>query len=710
MKIFFVILVIMVPAARLPAQTNKPVRLALVSETSETAAVADVLTAELSGHASLQLLERNEIEKVYREQGWSAGNRDYLKLGQMLGADGLLLLEAATEGGSQFMNVRLVAVKPGVVLIAQKFSWPITNLTEWSSAFAKHLELFLPKLTVLVKDAVPISVVNLRSAISSADARETERQLKLLTIQRLSYERQLFVLERQKMQLLGEEKELKLDDSAFWSGSYLLEGTVDRDGYSPETMTISVRLTPPRSSTVQQIELSASRTNLNGAVNELAEKLIKTLKLSPGSAPWNATDEAEQFFSEAQWAYRWGLLSQAQAASESAWALGKRTKELAILRIRAYADGVWNIGAYSGNIEIPAVPDATKLPALIQALDLFCHDAPLFFTNSTPLDAEWYMAGIRIFRESAAMLDGFYLAAELRPGNEDRLAELRSSSRQTLALLERLPPGDLSQDRSFSSGIYHGLEMYDLVKWDEGGVLFERPEDALPLFRQMLEQGYTPVELPRIVGWTWEDRKRVPQISRRFIAELCVTTNPATKLGGLSLAIMQTPYYPQEKFQACEQALTAALWKYRDWIFSRVDHASILLTAEKYLREKYGDSNVYHYFGREPFASLRQQLRREYLTVWTNYDSQVFDQFFPTSPARGGVASAVEARDLTPLLENFPVKDRRVLFTAKEFRRIAGLPSAVSTNSILAQPANSILGFVTSPAKGSSRMKNAAWS
>jgi len=67
---------------------------------------------------------------------------------------------------------------------------------------------------------------------------ETERQLKLLTIQRLSQEKELFVLERQKMQLLSEEKELKADDSAFWNGSYLLEGVVDQNGYSQDTITI----------------------------------------------------------------------------------------------------------------------------------------------------------------------------------------------------------------------------------------------------------------------------------------------------------------------------------------------------------------------------------------------------------------------------------------------------------------------------------------
>jgi len=91
------------------------VRLAIVPETPEVGTALDVLTAEFSKNGNVHLLERAEIERVYREQGLSAANTDYLKLGQILGADGLLLLQTATEGTNQFLNARLIAVKPGVV-------------------------------------------------------------------------------------------------------------------------------------------------------------------------------------------------------------------------------------------------------------------------------------------------------------------------------------------------------------------------------------------------------------------------------------------------------------------------------------------------------------------------------------------------------------------------------------------------------------------
>ena len=366
MKRYFSILVVFLWASLLVAQTNQPVRLAIVPETPHASATADLLTAEISQNNQVHLLERTEIERVYREQGLSAANRDSLKLGQILGADGLLLLESAEETNqvvnapvsmpkSHAIKARLIAVKPGIVLADETFLMLDKDLPEWGSSFAKYLNLFLPKLAVQGGDAIPISVVNLRSAISSTDASETEQQLKSLTIQRLSREPQMFVLERQRMQLLSEEKALQSDESAFWNGSYLLEGVVDKNGFSPDTITIDARLTPPKGGQPLLFQISGSRTNLAEVVNLLAVKVTELLKVNSASKGWNTADEAAQYFGEAQWALRWGVYPEAQSAVESAWALGKKDLTSAVLRNKAYlqalsaAVGTWQTGESSAS-------------------------------------------------------------------------------------------------------------------------------------------------------------------------------------------------------------------------------------------------------------------------------------------------------------------------------------------------------------------------
>ena len=97
-------------AIRLPSQTNESFRLALISESDLSVPAADILAAQFSANSHIHLLERNEIEKVYREQALSRANQDYLKLGRILGADGLLLMKAAAEGARLSLDVRLVAV------------------------------------------------------------------------------------------------------------------------------------------------------------------------------------------------------------------------------------------------------------------------------------------------------------------------------------------------------------------------------------------------------------------------------------------------------------------------------------------------------------------------------------------------------------------------------------------------------------------------
>jgi hypothetical protein len=690
-------------ALHLHGQTNQsPERLAIVPEAPEVGAVADLLTAEFSKRDQVHLLERAEIEKVYREQKLSAGNREYLKLGQILDADGLLILEQAKERSGQFLNIRLVAVRPGVVLTAEKFTWPLTNGLEWSSAFARHLDLFLPKLSVRAKDAIPISIINLRSAIASAEAPETERQLKLLAIQRLSREKQIFVLERQKMELLDNETQLAgLDSSEFWSGSYLLEGVIDRDGYSPDRMTINARLTPPKGGAAMQFEVSVNRTNLNEAVNDLAIKVMGALNLRSGATAWNAQDEAEEFFAEAKWAHRCGSFAEAQAASESSWALGKRTRDLAILRIKSYGDSIarGNIAIISdsgGNISAPAFPDAEMFPVLSRVLELYSQDAPLMFADPADADEECFAEGVRIFREAGSLLDGFYQAAELRTGHEDQLTELRRLARQTWLILESKAPllpersprpwTSKPKHRLLSSEVIDQLAMYDLVKWEEGGVFFDQPEDALPMFRQMLEAGYIPTELPRIVGWSWNDRKRVPLVRRQFIADLSASTNPAVRLGGLSLSVVQTQFYPEAAFHEREQILVGAIWDYRDWVLGEAAHAMIVQRTEDMLRDKYYEYDWTLYFGREPFASVRQRLRKAYLTTRTNFDSQMIEALFYGTSSN---ISPGEARELIPLIENpeFAKWDRYK--RSETYRQIAGLPpGTAASNSKPVMPAD----------------------
>src|SRR5690349_3726923 len=79
-----------------------PVRMAIIPAEDALLPTCDLLTAELSKAGQFALLERAQIDKVVREQGISAsGSENIIKLGHVLGADGLLVLETTKQEGGE---------------------------------------------------------------------------------------------------------------------------------------------------------------------------------------------------------------------------------------------------------------------------------------------------------------------------------------------------------------------------------------------------------------------------------------------------------------------------------------------------------------------------------------------------------------------------------------------------------------------------------
>jgi hypothetical protein len=537
------------------SDSARPARLAVLSTDPQLASAADLLTVELSKNPAVTLLERDQIEKVYHEQSLSAGNRDFLKLGQLLGADGLLLLDLRTEGTNQFVEARLVAVKPGVVLLDGGFEWPLSG-TEWAGDFSSHLVSYYPKLGVLARDAVPISVIGLHSALQSMEGSELERSLTALAIERLSRQRELFVLERRKMESLSAEKELKdMGDSGFWSGSYVFDGVIDRDSYSPDTMTIDVQLTPPGGAPIA-IRASGRRIDPGEVIDRLAEKIALTLKLQVQGS-WNPAQEAERFFDEARWAIRWGLFRQAEGAAESSWVLGKQTPEVAALRIRAYkgeaADdrGMTMFGPAQGLVNFEKRPDPESLVAAIRESELYVDAFRRFAADNPHPDLAWHYLGLEVLESGSALLEHYYYAVEDRDGHQEPIAALRNSMRSVARLAGEhpaytnlfappvLPPGvDWSFQRPPDG------QNFLSIKAQSGRFWWETPEEELAMYRGIVDAGLFYRVRRRfpgnaanavLAGWNWENRKRIPVLWEGFIRELEESTNASTRIDGLYL-------------------------------------------------------------------------------------------------------------------------------------------------------------------------------
>ncbi len=695
-------------AGLLPAA--EPVRLAIVAEDTLLSQPLDLLTAEFSTNSQLALLERAQIDKVLSEQGLSAANgRDSLRLGQMLGADGLLLLETVSEGTNHFLASRLLAVKPGVVIDAARISWPAKDLMQWSAWMARRLNPLLPKLGVLQKDAIPISVVNLRSALRSREAEELERQLTLLTIERLSRERQVFVLERRQMQMLSAEKELKgLDESAFWNGSYLLEGIVDRDGFVRETVTLSARLAPPKRGLPVIIEVSGSRTNLSEVVNRLAARVTEGLKLGARDTPWNPDEEANQFFEEAKWALRWKITREAQAAAESAWALGKHNMDCALVRVQSYVselvpeiqwygsgmplqpgmylrgrhylsksdpdlatvmrdirsdytnaagiafDRRWNCLDY---LVVNKMPDPKALDDAERVLRLYYEFSQTLPAGEPKADSPWNRLGNEALVSASLALQHYYLVPEAQKPVADRLAELRALARSVAAWIAGSPSvrgsywvGDrIATHDELAHSVSEGLNIFR-CKVDFGCFWEDKPEDCVALYRELM----TSAVFAYIHGALWQRPPESPRLTawdRQDKARLPELWN--WEIGDLLREMSGGMVKPTA--QKLEQRFSS---EFQPWL--------------KELDREYWNKTVPR---RQNLARFEQQ--KQYLTNNSPYDFAKFSQLF-----RFDQTTPSQAAELGPLL------------SAYKSNLIAQIESKTGAEKARIQSATHFVGFV----------------
>jgi hypothetical protein len=143
---FILGLMILIGPMKGPAQS---ISLAVTTDNESLQPASDLLAAELSHQEGIALLERAKVELVLREQRLSLGglsSKECLNLGQLLGADGLLVL--GEEDGQQPPRVylRLVAVKTGVILQEGEYPWPLPDPTEWSKQVWLEFRSLIPKL------------------------------------------------------------------------------------------------------------------------------------------------------------------------------------------------------------------------------------------------------------------------------------------------------------------------------------------------------------------------------------------------------------------------------------------------------------------------------------------------------------------------------------------------------------------------------------
>ncbi len=315
---------------------REPVRLAISGDPA-FANEADLIAVELSKVPDAILLERQQILKIAEEHALQLHtSADGIKLGQLLGADGLLILSPTEADGRKLIAARLVAVHLGVVIDEwTSLPYEAADGRIMAVAFSQRITPLLQKLRVDKKDAIPVSVAGLFAAVDSPELRAVERELTWLLIHRLTKEPSVFVLERRRMEDLVWEKNLgNAEAMPFLSGAVIVEGKLEvRDG----KLDLALGLRRPGEKKAKPSSVTGVSNDLPAFVEKIAASILEGLKIKSAEQRWNLAEEAAIYADQAEWAMNHRMLDLCIASAESAWALGRRDVDLARLRVMAYS-------------------------------------------------------------------------------------------------------------------------------------------------------------------------------------------------------------------------------------------------------------------------------------------------------------------------------------------------------------------------------------
>lgn len=561
-------------------------RVALISPKNDPDGVAALLFANLSEQDRVELVERDQLNSILREQALSAGqSSEFVKLGELVDAQGLLILGHSTNDGARFLTIRLVATGPGAVVANEGIRMPIKDTTKWASLAAARFASLAPKLMSTRESAVPISLVGISSPILSDKVYRLERQLEGMLTERLFGVPQVFVLERQRLDIAAREKLFAGGtENQFWNGAYLIEGQINRDGAALDLINLDLRLTPPGGEP-RTISESGSPDNLTGIVDRLAKQIVKNTGLKDARLSWNPEAEAQRYLEETEWCLRWGLNERARVAAEAAAALGEDSPRQKTARIKCYEgllrpspDSLKPVDAGFYSFRVSDRPTEAQLhhakDGLIWLLDGLRE--PAVATNRM-----FYEYGFRLLANASAVLRHFSYDRESRSAWSDELRDLRRRCREVFQQLQQNPMAKKLDINDRLAPVYPGIAPIQNMKHLAAnlGRFWQDNLEANALWLTSLansgsiDLAYVNqflTQRPHLVCWSPEDESRQLVVWNSLLDDWSRSTNPVLRIESYSRRLREAAQEPADIRTDLKTKLLANAWAVRTNIFEGV--------------------------------------------------------------------------------------------------------------------------------------------
>ena len=189
--------------SQIAAAQESSLRLALIYP-PEAAPLGDLLTAELRKEQGISLLEREQIRRIFEEKALNAAqaNQDPARVGALLGAEGLIILEASGGAGkaSRSVSFRMIWAERGIVLHETVLPYSEKETAKTVENALPQIKQALRKLGELRTAGQSAVAMHIKGVYADSGGEVDLRQgLGLLFSQRMQHETGWVVVDRRNL-------------------------------------------------------------------------------------------------------------------------------------------------------------------------------------------------------------------------------------------------------------------------------------------------------------------------------------------------------------------------------------------------------------------------------------------------------------------------------------------------------------------------------
>ncbi|MBC2602982.1 ankyrin repeat domain-containing protein [Puniceicoccus vermicola] len=428
-----------------PLTPEEPVTLAVITRSDGTEEVAELLGVGLSEVPGINLVEREELRLLNREQVISKSTffdpSTAARSGQLEGADAAVFLTRTADA----IELRTVAASSGLVLHNTTLSTSAFN-EETVQQLVRSVAHATHRLSDDLSEQLLVSLPNLIPSRSTPEGDRLTRRISSGLAMVLGAQPNLHVLDRSELQRLSLEKGLNSDVAEFFQSGLVIDGGLEFAVDGTDSLILNLRARSLDGTEIASTSTPGLMSGPSKLVIEATSSLLTQLR-NTDPVVTGDTSEASAYFAQARTAFDSHIWSEAHALLQAAEGLGQTGDDFLKFRIlticKLFQSDLRNVQRWqneTGKSELDILVRCAPLEFLPDpfisrqsgdylelALELLDLSAPIIYSDKKPTPTEQIFWGYlpEVFESANTPLE-LMLSLSDQQAYPEEIAELRS--------------------------------------------------------------------------------------------------------------------------------------------------------------------------------------------------------------------------------------------------------------------------------------------